>query len=319
LDGEGIVDGWLWQGLVMDWHGFLGSWLVQREGEAGVLGGGSTLVDWIAWGLVFESSFLALVLLVCLVGIAFSSGLLALFSWVFLGLVLSAWFGPSSLCPLLWFLSCSSVSLRSRLRPSSLFFLGVALACLLSGLSLSSDFDRFAWLSVLPLGALPLWLVLLVSFLSWGLGVLPCPSPRGASFSWSVLGVTGSEAGVFWKEAWNGECVSCVFLSSRAWLSCSWVCASLAWQWRFSCVVLFLFVPWCFRLDCVAFGLWMYSFPGYLVVFRPSSASGFGVSSGAFSCVPLLVPGCTYFPGWCFAWQALDSLGLGGLVLVGVE
>ena len=99
----------------------------------------------------------------------------------------------------------------------------------------------------------------------------------------------------------------------------SWVCASLAWQWRFSCVVLFLFVPWCFRLDCVAFGLWMYSFPGYLVVFRPSSASGFGVSSGAFSCVPLLVPGCTYFPGWCFAWQALDSLGLGGLVLVGVE
>jgi len=40
LDGEGIVDGCLWQGLVMDWHGFLWSWLVQREGEVGVLGGG---------------------------------------------------------------------------------------------------------------------------------------------------------------------------------------------------------------------------------------------------------------------------------------
>jgi hypothetical protein len=167
----------------MDWHGFLWSWLVQRAWEAGVLGGGSTLVDWVLvrlvrnavseakvgglvgvsllfrrkgllgligcslglWipcsvdsslfvslaveigllgGLVFESSRFALVLLVCLVGIAFSSGLLALFSWVFLGLVLPAWFGPSSLCPLLWFLSCSSVSLRFRLRSSSLVLLG---------------------------------------------------------------------------------------------------------------------------------------------------------------------------------------------------
>ena len=33
---------------VMDWHGFLWSWLVQREGEAGVLGGG---LDCLGFGL----------------------------------------------------------------------------------------------------------------------------------------------------------------------------------------------------------------------------------------------------------------------------
>ena len=41
------------------------------------------VVDWIAWGLVFESSVVALVRLVCLVGITFLCCILALF---FLGL-----------------------------------------------------------------------------------------------------------------------------------------------------------------------------------------------------------------------------------------
>ena len=212
-------------------------------------------------------------------------------SWVFLGLVLSAWLGPSSClfgrfllawfaCPvgMFWFLSCSSVSLHFRvpLFPgldasplalrfslgltswwipwqclvaslSSVVFL-VLLGCCFGlssfwswtvGLSLSSDFDRFAWLSVLPLGALPFpgrCLVVPWCWTSWCRWMvrkvfLAVPTEL---VGWCLVSI-GSEAGLFWKEAWNGELVSCLLV-----LSCL--------------VVLFLTVG---GLDWMAKGSWM--------------------------------------------------------------
>ena len=214
MDGEGIVDGWLWQGLVMDWHGFLGSWLVQREGEAGVLGGGSTLVDWIAWGLVFESSFLALVLLVCLVGIAFSGGLLALFflglsrlgsfclAWSFLLSLwqilacmvrLSCW---NVLVPFLLFgvlaLSCALVSWLGCFSSCAALLFGfdfvVDSMAVLGGIAFVCGLPCSSWVL--------LWLVFFLvldggSFAFLGFRSLRLafrPSAWCASFSWSVLG-----------------------------------------------------------------------------------------------------------------------------------
>jgi len=265
LDGEGIVDGCLWQGLVMDWHGFLWSWLVQREGEVGVLGGGlgvgavgkecgvgiegvgglvgvsllfsrkgllgligCSLGLWIPCS-VDSSLFVSLAVGIGLLGV-WSSNLpsLLLFSWcawwaslspvvflpcsswVFLGLVLSAWLGPSSClfgrfllawfaCPvgMFWFLSCSSVSLHFRV---SLF---PWLGCFSSCAALLFGFD-FVVDSMAVLGGhrfrLRSSLVLLGHF--------------SGSFSLSL----GSVLRFLCSSWWAREFVSSSWLASRAWL-----------------------------------------------------------------------------------------------------
>ena len=85
LDGEGIVDGWLWQGLVMDWQEFLWSWLLS-DGLVSIRLGSLAVV-----GLVLSFGSLGSVLLwlgngASLVWFSFSS-FLGAFGWIVLRLV----------------------------------------------------------------------------------------------------------------------------------------------------------------------------------------------------------------------------------------
>ena len=213
MDGEGIVDGCLWQGLVMDWHGFLWSWLVQREGEVGVLGGG------LGVGAVGKECGVGIEGVGGLVGVSllFSrKGLLGLIGcslglWIpcsvdsslFVSLavgigLLGVW---SSNLPLLLLFAWCAWWNRFRLRSSSLVLLGCCLGlssfwsfAFLGFRSLHLAFRPSAWCASFLVGASRVLLVVgswcaSLSFSSWRF------------LSWSVLGgaLVLVMVGVRWK------------------------------------------------------------------------------------------------------------------------
>jgi len=203
---------------LMDWHGFLWSWLVQRAWEAGVLGGGSTLVDWVlvrlvrnavseakgVGGLVGVSLLFSrkglLGLIGCSLGLWIPCSVdSSLFVSLAVGIgLLGVW---SSNLPLLLLFAWCAWWNRFRLRSSSLVLLGCCLGlssfwsfAFLGFRSLHLAFRPSAWCASFLVGASRVLLVVgswcaSLSFSSWRF------------LSWSVLGgaLVLVMVGVRWK------------------------------------------------------------------------------------------------------------------------